>query len=461
MYLNELMDKRKNEISFHMPSHKEKYHFFEKDILFYDLTEYDNYDNLANPTGVILNSLERIAKIFKSEKSFILVNGSTVGILASILYAQSLGGELLACRLSHKSFFNAITLTGQKVTYFNPILNLNGFFYKLNLDEIEDILNKNDNITSLFITSLTYEGMMFDIKALSDICKKRNIVLIVDEAHGAHLPLSDKFLQSSIEYADIVVTSLHKTLPALTQTALLHCKEVHYNKINKYINMLQTSSPSYIFMYAIDKLMADINSKTIDFDSYIDILILFRQKVKTLKNIFILDGKNVDITRITLYSNVATGLFISNYLKSNGIFVEMFINNYVVLISSVCDLKSDFVKLFDVLSTLDTILDDKDTKKIYNSFNLLNLTSKYTLKEMEQLDGYSLEINKCLNKISKDFIIPYPPGIPIVLPGEIITKEVIDMILKYIDDDKEIIGVNFDNNTSYINVALEVDLYRK
>lgn len=451
MYLKQLMDKRSFQNSFHMPSHKERYKFFEKDVTFYDLTEYDVYDNLANPTGVIKNTIERIQRLFKSEKSFILTNGSTVGVLSSVLYVNSIGGEILASRLSHKSFFNAVTITGQRVNYFNPIIDENGFFCKINIEHILDILNHNKNIKSIFITSPTYEGIIFDIKKLYEICNQRDIILIVDEAHGAHLQFSDKFLDSSIQYADIVIQSLHKTMPALTQTALLHCKEKHYETLHKYVNMLQTSSPSYIFMYSIDKLMEDIENNVLDFEKYCNNLIEVRRKIKKLKNIKLLDYENADILKLTIYSDKTSGYEMNNFLMEHNIYPEMYINNYIVLITSVCDDIDVFNNLIDALTEFDYFLDDKQSENIYNTVEIPNNKTVYSLKDADNMKAEPTPLNNCVGKICKDFIIPYPPGVPILLPGEIITDEVVNIILGFIKDGIEVIGIFSNENLETIN----------
>ncbi len=461
MYLKNLMDKRPKQISFHMPGHKENYKFFEKNLVHYDLTEFDNFDNLSNPNEVIKKSIERIQRIFKSEKSHILVNGSTVGILATLFYINSLGGEILAYRNSHKSFFNAVTLTGQKVNYFNHIINDNKYYFNLNFDEIEKNIAENKDLKAFYITSPTYEGVCFDIEKISQICKKNNILLIVDEAHGAHFPLSNNFPDSSIKYADIVINSLHKTLPALTQTALIHCKNEHYNEVVKYINMLQTSSPSYLFMYSIDKLMEDIENNKLNYDDYFNVIDNFRLKFKDFRNLYLLDNQNIDKTRLTIFSNKCSGQFISNSLKEDNIFVEMYLDNYAILISTICDKKEDFDKLYESMQKLDEKLNkfneniDKENKTVYNYIETLNNESKYTLKEAFSMNSISLELSMCENLVSKDYLIPYPPGIPIILPGEVITEKVISFICEAISQNIEVIGVN----NGKINVIKGDDFY--
>lgn len=441
MYIKDIMDRRSLETSFHMPGHKGNYTFFENDISFYDLTEYSIYDNLQNPKTFIKNSIDRISRLYKSETSFILTNGSTVGILASMLYASYIGGEILSCRASHKSFFNGLTITGQKATYYSKIIDENGFFCNINMEEIKNILDTNKNIKSLFITSPTYEGVHFDIKSLSALCKERDVLLIVDEAHGAHFPFSDKFLDSSVPYADIVINSLHKTMPSLTQCALLHTKDMHKDKLLQYINMLQTSSPSYVFLYSIDKLMEDIENNILDFDAYASYVIDFRKKLSSLRNIFLLDSENTDITRITLFSYKASGKDINDFLEQHNIFPEMHISNYVVLISTVCDRPEDFDTLLYILREYDKFLDDKSLKKVYNNFPEVTPLFKYTFKEVDTMPFYKATLKECIGKVSKGFIIPYPPGIPLVLSGEIITETIVKTIEDMLLEDIEIFGM--------------------
>ncbi len=458
MYLKDILDKKQKQISFHMPGHKENYSIFENDILHYDITEYDCYDNLSNPLGVIKNSLDRISRIYGSDYSFMLVNGSTVGILASLFYANTLGGEILAYRSSHKSFFNGVSLTGQSVSYFNPIINQNGIICNLDYEEITNKLVNNKNITSLFVTSPTYEGVCFDIKKLSEICHENNVILIVDEAHGAHFPFSDNFPTSAIKYSDIVINSLHKTLPAPTQTALLHTTNKHKEELHRYINMLQTSSPSYLFMYAIDTLFNDIENKKIDFEKYYENILNLRNKLKTLKNIHILDIDNIDKTRLTLYSDLITGEELNNTLKNYNIFCEMYLDNYIVLITSVCDSTDNYDYLFQTLEEIDKKSCqniDKKRKTLYNINKKLYVEKKFTIKDTMYLPYKKMDIRECENMVAKDFIIPYPPGVPLLLPGEIISNEVIDKILYLVSQKVEVIGI--DNYR--VNIVEGVDFY--
>ncbi len=458
MYLKDILDKKQKQVSFHMPGHKENYSIFEKDILHYDITEYDCYDNLSNPQGAIKNSLDRIRRLYGSEYSFILVNGSTVGILASLFYANTLGGEILAYRNSHKSFFNGVSLTGQNVSYFNPIINQNGFICNLDYTDISNKIKQNSNITSLFVTSPTYEGVFFDIKKLSEICHENNVILIVDEAHGAHFPFSDNFPTSAIKYSDIVINSMHKTLPALTQTALLHTTNKHKEELHRYINMLQTSSPSYLFMYAIDTLFNDIENNKLDFTIYYENILSLRKKLKTLKNIHLLDIDNIDKTRITLYSDILTGEKLNDLLKKQNIYCEMYLDNYIVLITSICDTVHDYNYLFEELEKIDKNTHqniDKKHNTLYTNNKTLNIDTKFTIKNTMYLPYKKLDIRECENMVVKDFIIPYPPGVPLLLPGEVISSEMIDKILYLVSQKVEVIGI--DNYR--INIIEGVNFY--
>ncbi len=448
MYLKDVIDqKNKNnkQISFHMPGHKEDYSFFKNDILKYDLTEYDNFDNLANPESVIKNTINRIERIFESQKSFILVNGSTCGILATLFYLNNIKGKILAYRYSHKSFFNGIKLTGQEVVYTTPIINQDGFFYKLNYQDIEQKLI-TENIKALFLTSPTYEGVYYNIEKLSKLTKKYNVILVVDEAHGAHFGFHKSLPKRSTNYADIVINSLHKTLPALTQTALLHTTDKH-KEIGHYINMIQTSSPSYIFTYTIDKLMEDIEAKKLNFDKYIFDIIYLRHEIKKLNNINILDIENVDITRITVFSDKISCSDFDKYLKKNNIYCEMFINNYIVLITSICDKFDSYQHLIEILRKLDKSLDktnntiDNKHNIIYNSIDSIKLKSVYTLQEVAKMDFSYADLDNSINLVAKEDIIPYPPGIPIILAGECITNEVIIAIKQLLNENIEVIGI--------------------
>ena len=242
----------------HMPGHKRNTKLLQGvDPFDIDITEITDFDNLHNAEGIIKESMENAAKYYGVKKTWYLVNGSSSGILAAIHSVTDIGDKILIGRNCHKSVYNAIEARNLNAEYVYP-----EFIDELNMcggyepEKIREILCNNSDIKAVVITSPTYEGIVSDIKKIAEVVHAQGAILIVDEAHGAHFRVSDKLPRPAYECgADIVIESVHKTLPSLTQTALLHLNSdrVLEKKITKALAIYQTSSPSYLLMASIEK----------------------------------------------------------------------------------------------------------------------------------------------------------------------------------------------------------------
>ena len=239
---------------FHMPGHKAGRLGAFTEILSQDITEITGFDNLHKPEGILLQSQKRCAKLFGAEESFFLVNGSTSGILSAILSVCNTEDEIVVARNCHKSVYSALVLSGAKPIYILPQSIENAdFLGSITLEQIQKAVTKNTK--AVILTSPTYEGITSNISEISDFLHNKNILLIVDEAHGSHMKFHHFFPKTALEQnADIVIQSLHKTLPCPTQTAVLHIQgnRVNRNRLKQCLSMVQTSSPSYLFLSAID-----------------------------------------------------------------------------------------------------------------------------------------------------------------------------------------------------------------
>ncbi len=443
----------KNEIyPFHTPGHKQNYNFFDNtlkinDILKFDLTEIPTLDNLNDPKDVLLQLNKKFSKIFNSFESFLTVNGSTLGVICSILYSCKSSDFVLAGRNSHKSLFSGVTLANCSIQYLYPKMLKNDIAGYILAEDVEKAILENDKIKAVFITSPTYEGVLSDIKSISKITKKYNKILIVDEAHGAHFAFNDYFPTSAVKNgADIVIQSLHKTLPSLTQTSIIHIsKDVNKDSITKYMYMLQTSSPSYIFMYAASKLVSDIENNALKFDAFICNVKLFRKNFNELvgvnKKITLLQSKQFvyDKSRLTFIVNAnKSGKDIENILRNKfKIQIETSSVNHFIALTSVCDTKEGFTRLLHALIEIDKTLLYED-----NSDNLSHLID--TEQKVQFNNSTWLHVSHCENLICDKDIIPYPPGIPFLLHGEVITKNHISKLQKMLNENIDVIGV--DNN---------------
>ena len=222
-----------------------------------DISEIEGADNLANPIGIIKQAQDNAARIYNSKATFFLTNGSTSGIIAGMNAVLSRNDKVLITRNCHKSVYNGLVITGAVPVWMMPHYNKDwGIYETVNLDYLEEILSKNKDIKLFIMTNPTYEGLLSDVQAISDICKKYNVKLLVDEAHGAlwnfHKALGTPAL---LQGADLVVQSLHKTAGALNPSALLHIgadSNIDPKFVQQSLNLITTTSPSYPLLINIE-----------------------------------------------------------------------------------------------------------------------------------------------------------------------------------------------------------------
>lgn len=426
---NKLKDN--NLYPFHMPGHKRNIKFCIPSSNI-DITEISGFDNLHSPTGIIKNLQESLATLYGYKKSIISVNGSTCCILAAISAIAKENSTIIIARNCHKSVYNACFINRLKIEYIEPEYNNEfGCYKQITQASVDKAIKKTPNACAIVITSPTYEGYVSNITC--------PIPLIIDAAHGAHFGFSS-YLPKQPK-ADIVIESLHKTLPALTQSAVIHIDNPSlYGKVKKYMDIYETSSPSYVIMASIDKCIDFLLNSKSDFEKYKILLDDFYNKANNLKNINIL--KNDDITRIVLSVDGYNGFELSNHLRKYGIEVESDSLKYVILISTVCDTKSGFEKLINALSSLEK----RKAKKIEFKKSSLPI-KKCEIFEIESTT--ETDLNTAENKISGEYVYAYPPGSPIIAPGEVISKELIAQIKKLYEN-----GVNILSDSNLLPLKI-------
>jgi len=447
----------KKSIPFHMPGHKRNISFapYLKELSAkYDITEIQGYDNLQCPNGIILNAMKNAQQLWKTMHSFLLVNGSTCGILAAINTTCQPGDKIVIARNCHKSVYNAVELLNLKPVFIHPKVN-NELQICGSVDSVKlsKIIKENKDIKAVVITSPTYDGVISDISAICTISHENNIPVIVDEAHGAHLALHERFNNSAVTAkTDIVIHSLHKTLPSLTQTAVAHlCTDrINPEKFLNSLSIFQTSSPSYLLLSSIDCCINLLNRdkdeiykkwlKTID---YID------NEIASLKNLFAFyHGTSKNRFYENIYSYDRSKLLISvKNNKINGkqlfdilyndynIVLEMYSDTYVIAMLSMCDKKRSLKKLMKALHKIDNLLDEKPSHEIPYTHTPAVLTeSVMGIRDAKNRNSKIILVEKSEGHISNEFIWAYPPGIPYLIPGEIITSDIIVQIKKAIDN---------------------------
>lgn len=410
---------------FHMPGHKRQMGCFENPFQ-WDITEIAGFDDLHHPEkdGILTRAQERASKLYGAEESHFLVNGSTAGILSAISGCVTREGKLLMARNSHRSAYHAAELRGLRVSYVYPQfikeLGINGGILPA---DVENVLAEEEGIEAVFVTSPTYDGVCSDVRSIADICHRAGVPLIVDQAHGAHFPFSEYFPEDAIQAgADVVIHSVHKTLPALTQTALLHLQGdlADGERIRHYLSVYQTSSPSYVLMASLDACMELLEREGQElFTDYVQRLEGFRNSCRDLKTLRLagkeLEGfcgvQEFDRSKLLISTRGTRlgGEKLSGLLRERfHLEMEMAAPDYVVGISSVADTEEGFRRLGLALHELDA----ENEKK----------------KEFPQ---ESRKTDRSQNRISRTYVYVYPPGTPVLAPGDVVTEEIEEEIRRW------------------------------
>lgn len=430
---------KKDIVPLHMPGHKRNTKMLGTQLPYnIDITEIDGFDDLHHADGIIKNIQEKAQKIYNTKKSFLLINGTTCGILAGIRSFVKKNDKILVARNCHKSVYHAIELNELKPIYVMPKANEDGINLGITPKEVKNKIKENPDVKLVVLTSPTYEGIISNIKEIVKICHENKIPVLVDEAHGAHLKFMNKTKElSAVDAgADIVVQSVHKTLPALTQTSLLHINGnmVNEEKLKHELSIFETSSPSYILMASIENCLDFLQQNENMFEKYEENLEYFYSKTKEIKKLEILKNKLTDqyfddgkIVIITTKTNI-TGKELSEILrKKYKIELEMSSVNYAIAMTSVCDSKENVERLINALIDIDAKLEIQKMPK-YEFENILPIISK-SIYEAEKEDKFvKIDYRKVEGRISKEYMWVYPPGIPIITPGEIISKDIINLL---------------------------------
>lgn len=409
--MKSLLDKLKEHSikPYHMPGHKRR--AISKGLPYdIDITEIDGFDNLHDMHGVLKDVADRASRLYGSVASFPLVNGSTCGVLAGIYSLTRENKNIIIARNCHKSVYNAVELLDLNPTYIMPKIEDIGMMGKITPESVEAALT-NGNIGTVVITSPTYEGVISDVNAIYEVCCRHGARLFVDAAHGAH------FIDNQIK-CDVCVMSLHKTLPSLTQTALLHiCSQrVDMDIMRHALSIFETSSPSYVLLASIDECIRYVEKNKSDFDALSGSLTYFYEQVVALDNmrVFCFDDRSKIIISAT------DGYDLADKLRQHNIEVEMASENYVLAMVTIADKLNDLQILLRALYRIDKTLPPYNVAKLHKI--------KIPERAVSVGEGEFLEISECEGKISKEYIWAYPPGVPIIAPNEIIDKEIIEYL---------------------------------
>ena len=457
---------------FHMPGHKRRLGEFMNPIET-DITEIEGFDNLHHAEGILKEAQERAAAVYGSENTYFLVNGSTAGILGAVSACTSIGGKILMARNCHKAVYHSVLIRELDAVYIYPQQEQGiGLNCGLSPEKIREMLITAPDIQAVIITSPSYDGVVSDVEKIADICHTYQKPLIVDEAHGAHFGFHPYFPKNSIgKGADIVIHSLHKTLPAFTQTGLIHLNGslVDHAVLERYLGIYQTSSPSYLLMAGVDQCIRMLEeSGDRLFGEFVENLEQIRRKAGELQ-MGGLAGKeelagekdvaDLDLSKLILY--IKNGSMSGNELSEQllqryHLKLEMAAGDYALALTSIGDTREGFDRLYQALEEIDRRLLAQDSaqleKRSYAGMD--NQTEMPVCRAVERkMERILLE--NATGRIAGEFVYLYPPGIPLIVPGEKISGEFVENVLQYREKGFSLQGMK-DYSGKYLEVLERV-----
>ena len=348
---------------FHMPGHKRRLDPWKFGNPYgVDITEIDGFDNLHDAQGIILEEERWAAKQYGTEESLFCVNGSTACLLSAVSAAVSRKGKILMARNCHKAVYNAVYLRGLETVYLYPPVDKYQISLGILPEDVEKALKEDGDIEAVLITSPTYEGIVSDVRAIAEIAHRYRKPLIVDEAHGAHFGMHSFFPQSAVKLgADVVIQSLHKTLPSMTQTAVLHCcsDRVSSRLIHRFMRIYQSSSPSYVLMGSITSCLHLIWEHPEQvFEPYVEKLKRYRERLKGLEHFFLMDYPGSDPSKLVFLPKKEkismTGEELYHILLERyHLQLEMGLPNLALAMTSVGDSEEGFERLCRAMEEID------------------------------------------------------------------------------------------------------------
>ncbi|ODV53663.1 MULTISPECIES: aminotransferase class I/II-fold pyridoxal phosphate-dependent enzyme [Lysinibacillus] len=428
--------RQQQNISFHVPGHKhgELSHLPQafKDVMRYDVTELSGLDDLHYPEEMILEAEHLLADTYGAMKSFFLVGGSTVGNLAMIYATCQKGDTIIVQRNAHKSIFHAIELVGAKPIFVSPIWDERTLTAThVTFQDLKDAVENYSEAKAVVLTYPTYYGVTSnEIQQQIAYCHEKGIPVLVDEAHGAHFDACSLFQPSALSLgADVVVQSAHKTLPAMTMASFMHVRSelIEAEKIHHYLRMLQSSSPSYVLLASLDDARYYVQTYMESDGAYI--IEKRNQWVEALRSVGSLEVIEVDdplklLLRVKGYS----GFQLQKALEAEHVYGELADRNQVLFILPLLKQGHTYpfaeirVRIKEAVTLLLETAKTDSSQASQAAYKFIPITEPiYTFNEIASLNKEWLPYMRTMGRISASMIIPYPPGIPFLVPGERIT----------------------------------------
>ena len=459
-----------NPVSFHMPGHKGSriyrengYGYFLDKIMDCDITEIPGADNLFQTEGIIAETMKKYERLYGVKKSYLLVNGSSGGLISAILACVRPGGKLIMARNSHKSIFNALGLASIEPVYAYPEEAEGcGILGEITAEEIVRCMDDNPDADAVILPSPNYYGICSNVRKIAEEVHKRGKVLIVDQAHGAHLRLFEKYAGSGAgcacaecgfpesaetQGADIVINSIHKTLASFTQSALLNLTSDRVNPfvMEDKLQTIESSSPSYLLMATLD-INADLLEKSGErlIKEWTDNLEYFYTEAEKIPGLRVIMPHNMDRTKINIDMSAygINGNELEELLMERDIFIELVTGNIVMCMTGIGNTRRDYERLIESLKEIAAKLgENKAGGQAIRPAGQPEVLTRVLEKKAVPVEKEFVLIDEAAGRVCGSSIIPYPPGIPIVCPGEVIDEAVIEYVKARRGAGEKVIGL--------------------
>ncbi len=455
---------------YHMPGHKRRAcGSLSRALCGLDITEIEGFDNLHQPEGILLQLQQRAARLYGAEESFYLINGSTAGLLAAVSAALPAGGHLLLARNCHKAAYHGAYLRKLELSYlYPPLLEEGGLLDGVRPGQVEQALEADASIGAVLLVSPTYEGRISDIPAIAKIVHEKGIPLIVDEAHGAHLGFGGVSPRNSCRAgADLVIHSVHKTLPALTQTALLHVNgsRIDRERLRRFLRIYQSSSPSYLLLASIDNALRFVEQDgERAFGRFERLYGEMLGKLGACKHLHFLpwDRERQDIGKLVISvegSGISGRELYDILLKRYGLQLEMAGESYALAMFTVNDSPQGYRRMARALLELDKELEGQAPRPLREQtaegFVPTGPVCRLPLWEAWEKETREVLLEESPGHCAGEFLNLYPPGAPILVPGEVITGQLCQKVENWIRLGLTVQGIRVLNGSIRIKILIE------
>lgn len=434
----------------HMPGHKRKTGFM-RGVSKYDITEVSGFDDLHQAEGILKEAMADASALYGSDRTYFLINGSTCGVLTAITAAVPAGSKVLIARNCHKSALHALAIRNIDPVWISPkAVSPLHVWGSITPDAVEKALEKESGIKAVIIVSPTYEGIVSDIEGIATAAHKRNIPLIVDAAHGAHFRFGEDFPADALSLgADYVIESLHKTLPSLTQTAVLHIKGklADRERTEQALQIYMSTSPSYLLIASCAECLRIMKAEgKTGMSKYYQRLNELRGLISSLSECVLLGREGTvfdhDPGKVVFgFRGYTGGEIAAHLLNTYRIETEADFPGYTVTMTSICDSDEDLFRFGSALKQLRRELPLRGNQ-MFPELKMPSAEKVMSPAEAMDCETVNVPLLKAAGKISAHNICPYPPGTPLLTAGEKISQEHIEAAMFYAEHGCALHGIH-------------------